>query len=196
MTSRLKRHTLFVDDDSKDYEPLPPVSSNRGSFLSQRPDEATTDVGLIMDREVRAGQDTAQLGISIASGSLWNKYKLVHKRKLGGPVIAVLKLPAEKDDYLIRKLSIAEDEALAGISYLSSENLFHSLLNIDNVVISSDAVVRIAKLEYCEPDKHCSPKNAQAFGRTTMMLMDKFATEKGEIAVRQPHEWSKKATHF
>lgn len=34
---------------------------------------------------------------------------------------------------------------LAGVSYLSSENLFHSLLNIDNVVINSDAVVKISE---------------------------------------------------
>lgn len=34
---------------------------------------------------------------------------------------------------------------LAGITYLSSEKLFHSLLNIDNVVINSDAVVKISK---------------------------------------------------
>jgi hypothetical protein len=34
---------------------------------------------------------------------------------------------------------------LAGISYLSAENLFHTLLNIDNVVINSDGEVKISK---------------------------------------------------
>jgi hypothetical protein len=53
-----------------------------------------------------------------------------------------------------------------------------------------------AKLEYCELDRRCSPKNAEAFGRTAMMLMDKFAHEEGEIAVRQPHKWSEEAIDF
>jgi hypothetical protein len=54
-----------------------------------------------------------RLDIPITSGSLWNKYERIHKCDLGGSVIAILELPAEKDDYLIRKLSIAEDEVLS-----------------------------------------------------------------------------------
>lgn len=53
-----------------------------------------------------------------------------------------------------------------------------------------------AKLEYCVLDQHCSPKNAQAFGRTTMLLMDRSAHEQGEVSVRQPHKWSKTAVDF
>jgi len=34
---------------------------------------------------------------------------------------------------------------LDGVSYLTSENLFHSELNMDNVVINSDGVVKISK---------------------------------------------------
>lgn len=135
--ARLKRSTLFVDD-GKDSEPLPLTSNREGSW-SRRPDETTTDIGLVTDREVRAGKSTvqnpsllreptieaqAQLDVPITSGSRWNKYKLVHKRSLGGPVVAVLKLPSEKDDYLIRKLAIAEHEVLSFCKRrLSHENL-------------------------------------------------------------------------
>ncbi|RYN86367.1 hypothetical protein AA0119_g12961 [Alternaria tenuissima] len=279
---RLKRYTLFVGDDNDEngdndidndnsgsFEPLP-LASNHEDSCSPQPDDTTADTGLAASRTVQADRKTFQipsvvasstiepqvrLEIPTTSGSLWSKYKRIHKRNLGGLVIAVLELPAEKDDYLIRKLSIAEEEVLsfrkrrlfhnnlckthevfedsgefycvmepavitlrhvcrcpkrpneeqlvaitkqmlAGVSYLSSENLFHSLLNIDNVVINSDAVVKITKLEYCKPDRRCSPKNMEAFGRTTMMLMDKFAHEEEQITVRQPHEWSEKAADF
>ncbi|KAA8622018.1 CAMK family protein kinase [Pyrenophora tritici-repentis] len=269
--ARLDRYTLFVDDNDNDrnLKPLPLANNHENSWFPQ-PDDTTADTELVRSHTVQAGQKTVQtlsllgsstvkphlwLDIPITSGSLWNKYKRIHKRNLGGLVIAVLELPAEKDDYLIRKLSVAEDEVLSfrkrwlfhenlckthevfedsgkfycvmepavvtlrhvcrcpkypneeqlvaitkqmltGISYLSSQNLFHSLLNIDNVVINSDAIVKITKLEYCKFDESCSPKNTEAFGRTTMMLMNKFAHEKGEIAVRQPHEWSEKAVDF
>ncbi|KAF1358853.1 hypothetical protein EJ07DRAFT_79963, partial [Lizonia empirigonia] len=193
--------------------------------------------------------------IPIIFGSRWNKYELSHTRNLGGPVDAVLKLPAKKDVYVIRKMSIAEDrissfrkrellhknlcttreiftdggefycvtepaavtlrhvcrcpqlpskellvsitkQMLAGVSYLSSEKLFHSCLGIDSVVICSDGVVKIAQLEHCEPDVCCSSKNTEAFGRTTMMLMNKYASETEEIALRYPHKWSKAAADF
>jgi hypothetical protein len=49
-------------------------------------------------------------------------------------------------------------------------------------------LIPTAKLEYCELDRRCSPKNAEAFGRTTIMLIDKFAYEEGEIVVGQPHK--------
>lgn len=53
-----------------------------------------------------------------------------------------------------------------------------------------------AKLEYCKFDASCSLKNSEAFGRTTMMLMDKYADDQGEITVRPSLEWSETAMDF
>lgn len=137
-TARLERHTLFVDDDVNDLGPLPPAS-NKASSWFPRSDGTTADTGLLTSHTAQSDQNTVQippllesstaetqarLDIPITFGSLWNKYKRIHKRDLGGSVVAVLKLPAEKDDYLVRKLAIAEDQVLPFRKrWLSHENI-------------------------------------------------------------------------
>jgi hypothetical protein len=60
-----------------------------------------------------------------------------------------------------------------------------------------------AKLEYCKFDKDYSRKNAEAFSRITMMLMDKYAREEEEkeekeekITVNPSLKWSELAVDF
>ncbi|PZD22202.1 hypothetical protein A1F96_11354, partial [Pyrenophora tritici-repentis] len=102
--ARLDRYTLFVDDNDNDrnLKPLPLANNHENSWFPQ-PDDTTADTELVRSRTVQAGQKTVQtlsllgsstvepqvwLDIPITSGSLWNKYKRIHKRNLGGLVIA------------------------------------------------------------------------------------------------------------
>jgi hypothetical protein len=58
------------------------------------------------------------------------------------------------------------------------------------------ALTLTAKLEYCEFDRSCSPKNTKAFGQITMMLMYKSANGKREITAQPSHKWSDTAVDF
>ena len=120
---KLNRHTLFVDDgdndddDDRDLGPLPLVEKHTGppgaglvAIRTATAVPSTVQTPALVESSVAVPQ--VRLDIPITTGSLWNKYQYIHKRNLGGSVIAVLELPAKEEDYLIRKLSIAEDKIL------------------------------------------------------------------------------------
>jgi hypothetical protein len=139
--AKMKRFTQFFnddDDDDRGPEPLP-LASNQESDRPPQLDDITALPGLVTSRTVQADQETvrtpslhgsstveAQMrpDIPIRTGSLRHRYKLVHKRDLGGTVEVVLELPTGKDVYLVRELSVAKDE----VSSFRKRRLFHENL--------------------------------------------------------------------
>lgn len=118
---KLDRFTKFISDINLE---LSPVANNRENDWAPLPGD-TTDAKLADNREILANRNTAQtssplegttvkplmaLDIPIISGSLWNKYQLIHRRRLGGLVIVASESLTENDHYLIRRMKIAKDE--------------------------------------------------------------------------------------
>lgn len=154
---KLKRFTRFFDDDDdydnndRGFEPLSLASNHENNQSPQRDD--ATIIGLVTSSTVQADQETVCIpplhgsltvkpqlrsDIPIRFGSRWGKYKRVNGRNLGGVVHAVVKLPAEEDAYLIRKLSVAKDEVSSFRKrWLSHENLCrtHEVIEEDSGVL-------------------------------------------------------------
>ena len=126
---RLERSTQF----------MPSLASNQENYRSPSPDSISTDANLVETRELHTNQRSVETlsllegtavksqmrsDIPITSGSLWNKYQLIHKRRLGGLVIVVFESSADNDHYLIRRMKVAKDEVLSFRKrWLSHDNL-------------------------------------------------------------------------
>jgi len=175
------------NNNGNNSEPLPLVNGHEDP-LPLRPADTTANTEPVRSRKVQADQTAVQapsldnrsnvesqvqLDIPITSVSRWTKYKLMHTRNLGGPVFAVVERLAEKDDYLIRKLAVAEAEiSLFRKRRLSHKNLCQTLEVLEDsgefYCVMEPVVVTLRHVRRCP--QYPSEENLAAIARQVGLL--------------------------
>jgi hypothetical protein len=128
---RLRCTTLFGDDFPQVNRNSPsskaPIvaghRSDRTAFFQPADAQDTIPIPL----EVHTTHEH-QGSVPIRSGSPWTSYEKIHQRNLVGGVAVVVKLPAKKEDYMVKRVSGDDTQGkLLNVRGLRHENLLKTL---------------------------------------------------------------------